>query len=104
MAKVRHATPPEVAALSLEEIAERCIGRFRDRRGDWEVFEEGRRMTRALGPWECVARPPGVIHRYQNESLEPVYFHVMLSRGRLEAMGYADDELYRRREAHLSRP
>jgi hypothetical protein len=26
---------------------------------------------------------------------------VMLGRGRPEAMGYADDDLYRRREAHL---
>jgi len=27
----------------------------------------------------------------------------MLGRGRPEAMGYADDDLYRRREAHLDR-
>ena len=27
---------------------------------------------------------------------------VMLGRGRPDAMGYADDELYRRREAHLA--
>jgi hypothetical protein len=26
---------------------------------------------------------------------------VMLGRGRPEAMGYADDELYKRRDAHL---
>jgi hypothetical protein len=104
MAKACHAMPPEGAALSLEEIAERCIGRFRDKRGDWEVFEEGRRVTRALGPWGCIACPPGVIHGYQNETQEPVYFQVMLGRARPEAMGYADDELYRRREAHLGRP
>jgi hypothetical protein len=104
MAKACHATPPEGAALSLEEIAERCIGRFRDNRSDWEVFEEGRRVTCALGPWECIACPPGVIHGYQNESVEPVYVQVVLGRARPEAMGYADDELYRRREAHLGRP
>jgi hypothetical protein len=28
----------------------------------------------------------------------------VLGRTRPEAMGYADDELYRRREAHLGRP
>jgi mannose-6-phosphate isomerase-like protein (cupin superfamily) len=55
----------------------------------------------ALGPWECIACPPGVIHGFQNESLEPVYFQVMLGKGRPETMGYADDELYRRRDAHL---
>jgi hypothetical protein len=30
-----------------------------------------------------------------------VYFQVMLGRGRPETMGYADDELYKRRDAHL---
>jgi len=52
--------------------------------------------------WECIACPPGVIHGFQNDSLEPVYMQVMLGRGQPEAMGYADDELYRRGEAHLA--
>jgi len=63
--------------------------------------EAGRRVSERLGPWECIACPPGVIHGYQNESLEPVYFQVMLGASKPEAMGYADDDLYRRREAHL---
>jgi hypothetical protein len=42
-----------------------------------------------------------VIHGYQNESLEPVYFQVMLGRAKPETMGYADDSLYQRRDAHL---
>jgi hypothetical protein len=50
-----------------------------------------------------IACPPGVIHGFQNESLEPVYFQVMLGASRPQAMGYADDNLYRRREAHLAR-
>ena len=65
--------------------------------------EAGRQVRRRLGPWECIACPPGVIHGFQNESLEPVYFQVMLGKGRPEAMGYADEDLYRRRDAHLSR-
>jgi len=173
MAVARHKMPPDVAKLTLDEIADRYIGRFRDKVGDWVAFEDakiegfrraqhrfigaggsgkhedpsviparaftlsimfvppgqgnaahtheveeiffvlqgyltvfvedeaGRRITRKLGPWECIACPPGVIHGYQNESLEPVYFQVMLGASRPEAMGYADDELYRRREAHL---
>jgi len=36
-----------------------------------------------------------------NESLQPVYFQVMLGKPRPETMGYADDELYRRRDSHL---
>jgi mannose-6-phosphate isomerase-like protein (cupin superfamily) len=173
MAVARHAMPPDVASLSLEEIMQRYVGRFRDKVPDWAAFEDakiegwrraqhrfigaggsakhedptvippraftlsimyvppgqgnaphtheveeiffvlqgyltvfvedeaGRRLSTRLGPWECIACPPGVIHGYQNESLEPVYFQVMLGRARPEAMGYADDELYRRRDAHL---
>jgi oxalate decarboxylase/phosphoglucose isomerase-like protein (cupin superfamily) len=72
--------------------------------GDLTVFlqdESGRRIDRKLGPWECIACPPGVIHGFHNDGLEPVYMQVMLGRARPEAMGYADDDLYRRRDAHL---
>ncbi len=65
--------------------------------------ESGRRIDIKLGPWECIACPPGVIHGYINDSLEPVYFQVMLGRARPEAMGYADDDLYQRRDAHLQK-
>ena len=64
--------------------------------------ESGKRIDVRLGAWECAACPPGVIHGYINDSLEPVYFQVMLGRARPETMGYADDELYTRRDAHLS--
>jgi len=173
MAVARHAMPPEVAKLSLEEIAERYVGRFRDKVPDWAAFEDakiegyrraqhrfigagasgkyddpsaipargftlsiiylppgqgnaahtheveevffvlqgfldvfiedeaGRRLTRRLGPWECLACPPGVIHGFQNDSLEPTYLQVMLGRGRPDTMGYADDKLFSRRDEHL---
>lgn len=68
-------------------------------------FEEpgtGRRINKRLGPWECAACPPGVLHGYVNDSLEPVYFQVMLGRAQPETMGYANDELYARRDAHLN--
>ncbi len=173
MSIARHAQPPEIAALSLEQIAERYVSRFRDRKPDWEAFEDakidgyrraqhrfigaggsgkhgdtdaipprgftlsimyvepgegnaphtheveeiffvlqghltafiqdedGKQIDIRLGPWECIACPPGVIHGYINESLEPVYFQVMLGRAKPEAMGYTDDELYARRGEHL---
>jgi oxalate decarboxylase/phosphoglucose isomerase-like protein (cupin superfamily) len=72
--------------------------------GFLDVFvedENGRRVATRLGPWECISCPAGVIHGYQNDSLEPVYFQVMLGRGRPDTMGYADDELYQRKDAHL---
>jgi mannose-6-phosphate isomerase-like protein (cupin superfamily) len=73
-------------------------------KGLLDVFiedETGARLTTRLGPWECIACPAGVIHGYHNASLEPVYFQVMLGRGRPETMGYADEALYARRSAHL---
>lgn len=73
-------------------------------KGLLEVFvedEDGRRLTTRLGPWECITCPPGIIHGYDNSSLEPVWFQVMLGRGQPETMGYADDELYERRDGHL---
>jgi mannose-6-phosphate isomerase-like protein (cupin superfamily) len=173
MTIARHPMPPEIKSLSLEEIAESHIGRFKDKKGDWAAFEDakiegykraqhrfigaggsgkhndptvipargftlsimyvppgqgnaphtheveevffvlqgiltvfiedeiGRRLTYRLGPWECISCPPGVIHGYDNESLEPVYFQVMLGRARPETMGYADESLYQSRDAHL---
>ena len=63
--------------------------------------ETGKRVTTRLGPWDCIACPAGVIHGYQNDGLEPVYMQVMLGRGKPETMGYTDEELYKRRDAHL---
>jgi mannose-6-phosphate isomerase-like protein (cupin superfamily) len=173
MSVARHTRPKELEGVSLEEIMRMHIGRFSEKRGDWEAFEDakidgyrraqhrfigaggsgkhgdpnvipargftlsimfvppgqgnaahtheveevffvlrgyltvfvedenGRRLSRTLGPWECISCPPGVIHGYQNESLEPVYFQVMLGRARPETMGYADESLFQRRDAHL---
>jgi oxalate decarboxylase/phosphoglucose isomerase-like protein (cupin superfamily) len=72
--------------------------------GFLDVFiedEDGRRLTTRLGPWECICCPAGVIHGYENASLAPVYVQIMLGRGRPEAMGYADEDLYKRRDQHL---
>jgi mannose-6-phosphate isomerase-like protein (cupin superfamily) len=174
MSKARHQRPPELVEASLQEIANRYVVRYRDRKPDWNAFEDakiegfrraqhrfigaggsgkfgdtsvipargftlsimyvqpgqgnaahtheveevffvlqgfldvfvedesGERLWTRLGPWECVACPPGVIHGYENRSLEPVYFQVMLGRAQPEVMGYTDDSLYSRRAAHLA--
>jgi oxalate decarboxylase/phosphoglucose isomerase-like protein (cupin superfamily) len=173
MSIARHSRPDDIANASLEELSDRFIARYRDRKPDWAAFEDakiegfkraqhrfigaggsgkhgdtsvipargftlsimyvepnqgnaahtheveevffvlkgfldvfledesGKQIWTRLGDWDCISCPPGVIHGYQNRSLEPVYFQVMLGRGRPEAMGYADDKLYQRREAHL---
>jgi oxalate decarboxylase/phosphoglucose isomerase-like protein (cupin superfamily) len=169
----RHPMPPEVAALSLEQIAEKYVARFKDRVADWDAFadariegykraqhrfigaggsgkhgdvraippraftlsimyvepgqgnaphtheaeeiffvlkgylnafiedDKGKRISIKLGPWECIACPPGVIHGYVNDSLEPVYFQVMLGAPRPDLMGYSDESLYKDRAVHL---
>ena len=174
MSIARHSRPADIANASIEELNDRFIARYRDRKPDWAAFEDakiegfkraqhrfigaggsgkhgdtsvipargftlsimyvepnqgnaahtheveevffvlkgfldvfledesGKQIWTRLGEWDCISCPPGVIHGYQNQSLEPVYFQVMLGRGRPEAMGYANDELYQRREAHLS--
>jgi oxalate decarboxylase/phosphoglucose isomerase-like protein (cupin superfamily) len=173
MDQARHPRPKELEGVSLEEIADRYVARFRDRKADWHAFEDakhegykraqhrfigaggsgkfgdvtvipphgftlsimfvppgqgnaahtheveevffvlqgylnvfledetGKRIETRLGPWECVSCPAGVIHGYVNDSLEPVYFQVMLGKSRPETMGYADPELYENRDAHL---
>ncbi len=173
MAAARHARPKELESASLEQIIDRYVARFADRRADWAAFEDakiegfkraqhrfigaggsgkhndsaaisagnftlsimfvppgqgnaahtheveevffvlqgyldvfvqdedGRKITKRLVPWKCISCPADVIHGYENNSLEPVYFQVMLGRGKPETMGYADDELYKRCDAHL---
>ena len=63
--------------------------------------ENGRQLKTRIGPWECICCPPGVIHGYINDSLEPVYFQVMLGRAKPDLMGYADPKLFESRGGHL---
>jgi oxalate decarboxylase/phosphoglucose isomerase-like protein (cupin superfamily) len=72
--------------------------------GFLDVFlddEHGNRVWQRQGPWDYISCPPGVIHGYENRSLEPVYFQVMHGRGRPETMGYADAALHAAKDAHL---
>ena len=174
MSVARHPRSKELEGVPVEEIMEKYVGRFRDKRGDWAAFEDakiegfrraqhrfigaggsgkhsdpsvipagnftlsimyvpvgqgnaahtheveecffvlqgyvdvfvedetGKRVTTRLGPWDCISCPAGVIHGYQNDGLEPVYMQVMLGCGKPETMGYADEDLYKRRDAHLA--
>jgi oxalate decarboxylase/phosphoglucose isomerase-like protein (cupin superfamily) len=169
----RHPRPKELEGVPVEDILNKYVGRFRDKKGDWAAFEDakiegykraqhrfigaggsgkhgdstvippgnftlsimyvpvgqgnaahtheveecffvlqgymtvfvedesGHRVSTRLGPWDCISCPAGVIHGYQNDGVEPVYMQVMLGRGKPETMGYADDELFKRRADHL---
>jgi oxalate decarboxylase/phosphoglucose isomerase-like protein (cupin superfamily) len=66
-------------------------------RGHLTVFvedETGRRLETVLGPWDCVSCPAGVIHGYQNNTVEMVYLNVMVGKGKPDLMGYTDPELF----------
>lgn len=63
--------------------------------------EDGRHIEVSLGPWDCVSCPPGVIHGYRNDGVEPVYLQVMAGKAQPELMGYADAELFANRDSHL---
>ena len=174
MGVARHPMPPEVASLSLEQVLQKYVARFADRKPDWYAFEDakiegfkraqhrfigagasgkhgdpdviparnftvtimfvnpgqgnaahtheseevffvlegfldvfvedeaGRQVWTRLGKWDCVSCPPGVIHGYENRSLEPVYFQVMHGRPKPETMGYADGKLFEKKDAHLA--
>jgi mannose-6-phosphate isomerase-like protein (cupin superfamily) len=38
----QHAVPPELENLSVEEIGQRYVARFRDRKPDWHAFEDAK--------------------------------------------------------------
>ena len=173
MAQRIHSKDPEVANLTIEEIAKRYTARFLDREADWDAFADarvdgyrraqhrfigagasgkhkdvgaipprgftlsimyvepgqgnaahtheveeaffvlrgqltaflqddaGRRVDVKLGPWDCISCPPGVVHGYFNEGLEPVYFQVLLGKARPGLMGYTNPDLLRQRDVHL---
>ncbi len=75
--------------------------------GKVKVFfqdESGRRVEAVLGRWDCVACPANVIHGFENVGLEPAYLQVMLGKAQPSLMTYADADLQRRRDAHLTGP
>ena len=42
MSVARHPMPPEVAGLSLDEVVQKYTGRFRDKKPDWNAFEDAK--------------------------------------------------------------
>jgi quercetin dioxygenase-like cupin family protein len=172
MSRAFHEAPEDIKGMTAQELAEKYVARFKEKRGDWDAFadartegyrraqhrfigagasgkddpsviparaftlsimyvppgqgnaphtheieeiffvlkghlrvfiedDNGNRAETVLGPWEVAACPPGVVHGYINDSLEPVYFQVMLGRGNPELMGYADKQFLDQRDVHL---
>ena len=75
--------------------------------GTVKVFlqdEAGHRAEAVLARWDCVSCPANVIHGFENVGLEPAYLQVMLGKAQPALMSYADADLQRRRDEHLTRP
>ena len=73
--------------------------------GKVRVFLEdgdGHCAEAVLGRWDCISCPAGVIHGFENVGLEPAYLQVMLGAARPGLMGYADADLQKQRDAHLT--
>ena len=66
--------------------------------------ETGHRAETVLGRWDCISCPANVIHGFENVGLEPAYLQVMLGKAQPALMTYADAELQRRRDEHLTAP
>ena len=63
--------------------------------------EAGKRVETTLSQWDCVSCPAGVIHGYQNNTVDPVYMIVNAGKANVEFMGFADPDLYKRRDEHV---
>jgi mannose-6-phosphate isomerase-like protein (cupin superfamily) len=64
--------------------------------------EAGRRISKRIGPWECVCCPAGVPHGFLNEGVEGAYFQTLIGSGRPGAVGFTDSVIYRAEEEKLA--
>ena len=59
MGIARHSLPPDLAGQSIEQIAARHIGRFRDKTPDWSAFEDAKIEGYCLFPGNAGASEAG---------------------------------------------
>ena len=125
MSVARHPRPPELVDVPIEDIMQKYVGRFREKKPDWAAFEDAkiegfkRAQHRFIGaggsgkhgdPTVIPAKnftlsiryvEPGQGNAAHTHEVEECFFEVMLGRAKPETMGYADEDLYKRRDAHL---
>lgn len=56
--------------------------------------KDDRRVSKRLGRWDCISCPPGVLHGFVNEGVEPVYLQTLIGAGRPGPVGFSDDKIY----------
>jgi oxalate decarboxylase/phosphoglucose isomerase-like protein (cupin superfamily) len=55
--------------------------------------ENGRRVSKRFGKWDCIACPPGVIHGFVNDGVEPVYLQTLIASSRPGPVGFVNKEI-----------
>jgi mannose-6-phosphate isomerase-like protein (cupin superfamily) len=64
--------------------------------------EAGRRVSKRIGPWECMSCPAGVPHGFINESTEGAYLQALIGSGRPGPVGFTDSAIYKAEEEKLA--
>lgn len=64
--------------------------------------EDGRRVSKRLGKWECISCPAGVLHGFVNEGVEPAYLQTLIGTGRPGPVGFSDARIFEMEQAKLA--
>ncbi len=64
--------------------------------------EDGRRISKRLGKWECISCPAGVLHGFVNEGVEPAYLQTLIGTGRPGPVGFSDARIFEMEQAKLA--
>ncbi len=64
--------------------------------------EAGQRVSKRMGPWECISCPAGVPHGFINEGAEGAYLQTLIGSGRPGPVGFTDSLIYKAEEEKLA--
>jgi mannose-6-phosphate isomerase-like protein (cupin superfamily) len=64
--------------------------------------EHGNRVSKRMGPWECISCPAGVPHGFINEGVEGAYLQTLIGSGRPGPVGFTDNKIYEAEKAKLA--
>jgi mannose-6-phosphate isomerase-like protein (cupin superfamily) len=64
--------------------------------------ENGRRVSKRLGQWDCISCPAGVLHGFVNEGVEGAYLQTLIGTGRPGPVGYADEKIFEDEQTRLA--
>lgn len=62
----------------------------------------GRRVSKRMGPWECISCPAGLPHGFINEGVEGAYLQTLIGSGRPGPVGFVEDDIYEIEKSRLT--